>query len=159
MLTAAADRLHPWQGVLDLGPLPQRKSASPIWRTGPTPAAARMGRLLFGGEGEAAKERQVDNWGRVVRTSPLTLWSALEQAWTALGFDAVADDAFRAVVLAWIIEPVSKADTVRVLDEVVWPGPSLRTIFRALGRCQERDYRGQLALACLRKPTRSDRCR
>jgi hypothetical protein len=36
----------------------------------------------------------------------------------ALGFGAVGDEAFRALVLARIIEPTSKLDTVRVLDEL-----------------------------------------
>ncbi len=104
---------------------------------------------------EATEKRQVDGGGRVVRTSALALWSVLEQAWTALEFDVVADEAFRAVVLARIVEPISKADTPRVLDEIGVAGPSLRTIFRALGRCVERDYRGLLAAACLRHCTRS----
>jgi hypothetical protein len=58
----------------------------------------------------------------------LTLWSVLEQAWEQLGFDVVADGAFRAVALARVVEPVSKADTLRVLAEVGVDGPSLRTI-------------------------------
>ena len=58
------------------------------------------------------------------------------------------------MVLARVIEPVSKADTVRVLDEVGVPAPSVRTLFRALGRCSERDYRGRLAEACLRHSQR-----
>ena len=52
----------------------------------------------------------------------------LEQAWEQLGFDVVADGAFRAVALARVVEPVSKADTLRVLAEVGVDGPSLRTI-------------------------------
>ena len=104
---------------------------------------------------EATEKRQVDGGGRVVRTSALTLWSVQDQAWTALVFDVVADEAFRAVVLARVVEPVSKADTPRVLDEVGVAGPSLRTILRALGRCVARDYRGLLAAACLRHCTRS----
>jgi len=48
-------------------------------------------------------------------------------------------------VLARVVEPVSKADTLRVLDEVGVAGPSLRTIFRALGRQQGgRDPRQQV---------------
>jgi hypothetical protein len=104
---------------------------------------------------EASGNRPVHSGGRVVRTSALTLWSVLEQAWAALGFDALADEAFRAVVLARVVEPVSKADTLRVLAEVGVAGPSLRTIFRVLGRCVARDYRGRLASACLRHATRS----
>ncbi|MEG9227275.1 hypothetical protein [Aeromicrobium sp. Sec7.5] len=63
----------------------------------------------------------------------------LTEIYSQLGFDAVGDDAFRALVLARIIEPTSKADTVQVLTDLGVAGPSLRTIFRTLGRCVERD--------------------
>jgi hypothetical protein len=154
LLTAATDRMHPGQEVLDLGPLPQPEVRLADVADWTDTNRDQIGGVA-GGEVEATEKRQVAGGGRVVRTSALTLWSVLGQAWRALGFDAVADEAFRAVVLARIIEPVSKADTVRVLDEVGVAGPSLRTIFRALGRCVKRDYRGLLASACLRHSTRS----
>jgi hypothetical protein len=87
--------------------------------------------------------------GRVVGTAALTLWNVLGDAYTRLGFDALADEAFRAMTLARVIEPTSKADTVRVLDEIGAPAPTVRTLFRALARCEQRDYRGKLAGACL----------
>src|SRR5699024_12088449 len=52
-------------------------------------------------------------------------------------------------VLARVIEPTSKADAVRVLEETGVRGPSLRTIFRTLARANELDYREALATACL----------
>jgi transposase len=64
-----------------------------------------------------------------------------------LGFDVLGDDEFRAMVLARIVEPTSKAEVVRVLEEIGAPAVSLRTLFRSLARCQARDYRGQLATA------------
>lgn len=39
-------------------------------------------------------------------------------------------------------------ETVRVLGELGVAAPHLSTIKRALKRCQERDYRGQIAKAC-----------
>ncbi len=47
------------------------------------------------------------------------LGDALAAGYSALGFDAVtdADAVFRALVLARIIEPTSKLDSLRVLDE------------------------------------------
>lgn len=86
---------------------------------------------------------------RVVATSSQVLWDALAGAYTRLGFDVLADDAFRAMVLARIIEPTSKADTIRVLGDIGVGCPSLRTLFRALARCQQRDYRDRLARACV----------
>jgi len=73
----------------------------------------------------------------------------LARAYSDLGFDALGDNAFRAMVLARIVEPASKADTLRVLDEIGVACPTVRTLFRALTRCQDRDYRGQLSTACV----------
>jgi hypothetical protein len=78
---------------------------------------------------------------RVVDTRSQLLWQVLQDAYTRLGFSAVSDEAVVASVLARIIEPTSKADSMRVLAELGIAAPSLRTIFRALGRCIERDYR------------------
>jgi hypothetical protein len=86
---------------------------------------------------------------RVAGTRSQLLWEALEAAYARLGFDAVGDEAFKALVLCRVIEPTSKADTLRVLADVGVPAPSLRTVFRSLVRCLERDYRGTLSTACL----------
>ena len=51
------------------------------------------------------------------------------------------------MVLARIVEPTSKAEVVRVLEEIGAPGVSVRTLFRSLARSQARDYRGLLATA------------
>ena len=58
---------------------------------------------------------------RVVSTSSRWLWQVLADAYDRLGFDVLNDEAFSALVLARIIEPTSKADTVRVLDELGAP--------------------------------------
>jgi hypothetical protein len=76
------------------------------------------------------------------------LWRVLTEAYTRLGFDTLEDDAFREVVLARVIEPTSKADSLRVLDEVGVAHASLRTIFRMLARAGAGGYRDQVAAAC-----------
>ena len=76
------------------------------------------------------------------------LWRVLIEAYTRLGFDTLEDDAFREVVLARVIEPTSKADSLRVLDEVGVAHASLRTIFRMLARAGAGGYRDQVAAAC-----------
>src|SRR5450631_3205334 len=87
--------------------------------------------------------------GRVLGTSAALLWQELTGAYARLGFDVLADDGFRAMVLARIVEPTSKAQVVRVLEEIGAPGVSVRTMFRSLDRAQAGDYRGRLARACL----------
>ena len=84
------------------------------------------------------------------------LWDVLEAAYRRLGFDAaVDDDVFMKLVLARVVEPTSKADTLRVLSEIGAPTPSLRTLFRSLERCGRREYRDQIARACLAYSTRA----
>lgn len=76
------------------------------------------------------------------------LWSVLSHAYGVLGFDQVADETFRSLVLARIIEPTSKADTIRVLSEIGVPAPHENTLYNCLRRCVARDYRQQVADAC-----------
>jgi hypothetical protein len=73
-------------------------------------------------------------------------------AW--LGLDRIGDNAFKALVLARIIEPTSKADTVRVLTELGVPGPTRVTFMRCLKRVIERDYRTMIAKACYARAVR-----
>lgn len=62
---------------------------------------------------------------------------------------------FRAMVVARIVEPTSKAQVVRILEEIGAPAVSVRTMFRSLDRAQIGDYRGQLARACLAHSART----
>ena len=70
------------------------------------------------------------------------LWEVLEDAYGRLGFGTVGNETFKKLVLARVVEPTSKADTLRVWDELGVPGaPSLSTIWRALARSVEQDWR------------------
>ncbi len=88
-------------------------------------------------------------------TASLIVWDALRGVYESLGFDAVGDEAFKALVLGRIIEPTSKADTVRVLTDLGVPAPSRVTFMRCLKRAIERDYRQVVADACYRHATRA----
>lgn len=80
--------------------------------------------------------------------SPATiLWEILEASYGRVGFNVLHDPAFKAIVLARIIASTSKAETIRVLNNIDALHPSLRTLFRRLGSCIEKDYRDQLANA------------
>lgn len=84
----------------------------------------------------------------VVGSASEVLWQVLELVWSELGFDAVADDAFKALVLARIIEPTSKLAAIGVLEEIGVPAPHRNTLAASLKRCVERDYRNTLSRAC-----------
>src|SRR5699024_3745399 len=83
-------------------------------------------------DGQAASRRgrptQVAGGGQVVSTSSLLLWDVLADAYRRLGFDVLADETFKALVLARIIEPTSKIDSIRVLHEIGVRAPSSATI-------------------------------
>ena len=78
------------------------------------------------------------------------LWDALCRAYDVLGFDAAAggDEVFRQLVLARIIEPTSKADSLRVLDETGVAGPSYPTLNRRLPVYAKPAFRQALSSAC-----------
>ena len=119
---AARQRLSAGQGVLDLGlevTEPGRRGAG----GGPLPiTASRMGCLL----------------------------DALERAYRVLGLADAAggDEVFAQLVLARIIEPVSKLDSLRVLEEAGVSAPSYRTLLRRLPAYAEETFRQRLSAAC-----------
>jgi hypothetical protein len=71
-------------------------------------------------------------------------------AYARLGFDAGCgqDEVFKALVLARLIEPTSKLDTIRVLEEIGIAAPSYPTINRRLPGYATDQWRQQLAAAC-----------
>lgn len=70
----------------------------------------------------------------IVSSRMAHLWDGLYAAYSRLGFDRAADgdDVFRDLVLARIIEPTSKADSLRVLAETGVDTVSYRTLTRHL---------------------------
>ncbi len=78
------------------------------------------------------------------------LWDALCRAYDVLGFGDAADgdEVFRQLVLARIIEPTSKQDSLRVLEEVGVKPASYATLKRRLPLFAEAAWRQRLAAAC-----------
>src|ERR1700727_2847507 len=78
------------------------------------------------------------------------LLDALERGYEFLGLDAAAggDRVFRDLVLARIIEPVSKLDSLRVLEEAGTAPPSYRTVERRLPVYAREEWRQRLSGAC-----------
>ncbi|WP_181276265.1 IS1634 family transposase [Brevibacterium oceani] len=65
-----------------------------------------------------------------------------------LGFDVFDDEAFFQLVVARLVEPTSKSDSVRVLDELGVEVVHRNTFLNCLIRANERDYRAQIAEKC-----------
>ena len=78
------------------------------------------------------------------------LWDALCTVYRALGFGRAAggDEVFRDLVLARIIEPTSKADSLRVLAETGIEAVTYRTLTRRLPGYAKDAFRAALSAAC-----------
>ncbi|HLH83795.1 MAG TPA: IS1634 family transposase [Trebonia sp.] len=75
---------------------------------------------------------------------------ALERGYRVLGLDKAAgrDEVFRDLVLARIIEPTSKLDSLRVLEEAGVAPASYRTVERRLPAYAREEWRQRLSAAC-----------
>jgi hypothetical protein len=159
-LATARERLNPGQDTLDLGDVatvaPGVEDVAD-WTAGRRAGQATLDENLDQA-GHSRQSMTSKSWrstggrpasfnagGRVVATSSQLLWQVLTDAYTRLGLDVLADEAFRAMVLAQIVEPASKADSLRVLADLGAPAPELRTLFRSLQRCRASDYRDGIA--------------
>jgi hypothetical protein len=128
LLAAAADRLHPGQESLDLGPLPQpevRLADVADWtdtRRDQIGADSAVDVVATGNGVEVSGNRPVHSGGRVVRTSALTLWSVLEQWRSETSAvdpgSAVGDGSVVAVSADW---------PVRVVGPISWRALDART--------------------------------
>jgi hypothetical protein len=78
------------------------------------------------------------------------LWRALSRGYDELGFGRAADgdEVFRQLVLARIIEPVSKLDSLRVLEEAGITPVSYATLRRRLPAYAKEPWRQGLSAAC-----------
>ena len=139
LLTQAEERLRPGQQAFDLGDLEKIAIR--------TTEVANWHEAALEQKTSDRKPQMVSSTGKVIASPAAILWDVLEAAYERLGFNILQDPAFKAMVLARLIEPASKADTIRILDRISASHPSLRTLFRSLGTCIEKDYRDQLAKA------------
>jgi hypothetical protein len=88
------------------------------------------------------------------------LLDALEHGYRVLGFEDAAggDEVFRHLVLARIIEPSSKLDSLRVLEEAgAAAGASYRTVLRRLPAYVKDAFRQQLSTGCAGGTVRAGR--
>jgi hypothetical protein len=78
------------------------------------------------------------------------LWDGLCRTYDSLGFDQATggDDVFRALVLARIIEPTSKLDSLRVLEEAGVEPVAYRTLKRRLPRYGNPLWRKGISATC-----------
>jgi DDE family transposase len=115
-------------------------------------AAARQ--RVAGGQGEfdlgLGSAETLSGTLEIVGSRAEHLWDGLNRAYQVLGLDDAAggDDVFRDLVLARIIEPTSKADSLRVLTETGIETVSYRTLTRRLPDYAKDVFRQGLSAAC-----------
>lgn len=149
LLECAERLLRPGQEALDLGDLGRSASLADTadWtRPGAAELTVRRGRPSSSAQAS----------GVAVGQPARILWQVLTDTYERLGFTALGDETFMKIVLARIVEPTSKADTIRVLKERIGvEAPSISTIYRMLGRVNKGKYREQLADACFTHASRN----
>ena len=86
----------------------------------------------------------------ITSTRMSILLDSLERGYRVLGFDGAAsgDEVFAQLVLARIIEPVSKLDSLRVLEEAGVAAASYRTVTRRLRVYAKESWRQKISAAC-----------
>lgn len=115
--------------------------------------AAATQRLAAGQQSldlDLGQNRTSDGPLKITASCSQHLWDALCHAYRVLGFDRAldGDEVFRDLVLARIIEPTSKADSLRVLAETGVDPPAYRTVKRRLPAFAKDAVRQALSKAC-----------
>lgn len=86
--------------------------------------------------------------GRTAATHSRLLYDVLGAIYDWVGFDVVDDRLFRELVIARIVEPTSKVDSLRVLTDLGADTVSYRTIQRNLTEINTHGYRDAIAGKC-----------
>ena len=94
-----------------------------------------------------------DSSAVVHHSSSRILLQALEGTFNRLGFDAIHDPVFADLVVARLVEPTSKLDAIRVLQQLGRDPVHVNTLYNCLRRVVDRDYRTLIANACWRHVT------
>ena len=85
---------------------------------------------------------------RVKGSASRLLIDTIRTAYDRLGFDVIDDNAFFQLVLARLVEPTSKSDSIRVLDELGAETKHRNTFSACLKRVIDDDYRSMIAGKC-----------
>lgn len=99
--------------------------------------------------------KQNDKEARLRRSYSGLLWDVLNGVYDTLGFNAVDDPVFRQLVLARIIEPASKLDTIRILDGLGLDASSNTSIHRCLKRIVDNRYRDAVSGMCFKQTAKA----
>nr|WP_192817871.1 hypothetical protein [Rhodococcus sp. JVH1] len=136
LLERARAWLEPDQQALDLDVTPQIPVEKPL----PTGQKALLD--------PAEKPARIDEPGRTESTGSVLLRQVMTDVYEQLGFGIVGYEVFRDLVIARIVEPGSKLDAGRVLQDLGADPPSYATIKRHLKQVITGEYRDKIAEQC-----------
>ena len=77
------------------------------------------------------------------------LWRVLVASYHALGFDTLSDPIFMALVIARLVEPTSKLDSLRVLSELGISEYKKHELYTSLSRVIAAGYRSTISRLCV----------
>lgn len=78
------------------------------------------------------------------------LYLLILRTYEMLGFSSLHDEMFRNLVIARIVEPVSKLDSIRVLEELGIYDISKSAVHRSLAKINIKNYRKQISQLCVK---------
>lgn len=112
--------------------------------------ANKAKQLLIHPEQQTLFAAQKETSGIVLeQTVSKLLYLLILQTYDMLGFSALQDAIFRDLVIARIIEPTSKLDSIRVFEELGIHNVSKSTIHRSLATINAKQYRRQISQICV----------
>ena len=76
------------------------------------------------------------------------LWKTLREQYHKLGFTRLNDETFEALCLARIVEPTSKADSLRVLVDLGVGPIDQNKLYGSLSKAAQQDYRKTISQVC-----------
>ena len=103
---------------------------------------------LLGGQISLFKQTQPPLKISLKQSTSRLLFDLLKNQYLKLGFDELRDDIFAYLCIARLVEPVSKLDSLRVLEELGITALSKDQLYRCLRKIIARDYRKTIAEQC-----------
>jgi transposase len=84
----------------------------------------------------------------IKRTFSALLWNLLKKQYDQLGFSGIDDEVFESLCIARIVEPTSKIDSLRILEDLGAEKWNRGKLYRTLDRASGQDYRKVITQAC-----------
>ena len=93
---------------------------------------------------------------RLKESSSRLLWQILLDQYQELGFNQLNDEVFASLVAARLVEPTSKLDSLRVMQDLGVPPMAKNRLYRCLARVAGGNYRETISQACFKQTAKKD---